>query len=270
MVVYEHYSNGSDIKTLNVTAQGTRANNYTDQIAASCVKCHNKSQMILANNDAEQGSPDKWTNYVGDGDSNIGGQNSYYHYGKNRSDIRNTRNQSQCGDNSVQTTNCSSWNLIPINTNYTFTNCTYCHTNDTTAFEDAMRNTNRKNQSLHTNATKGPFCTDCHVRYDGVDTKIRIHDAALTKPYNATNETAGGREGGMFNSTLCMTCHKQKEVHSKDAPNADTLECASCHTDPSVTFSTGDSGTVNAGIDHDRATLKNSTDDYSGNATPAT
>jgi hypothetical protein len=65
-----------------------------------------------------------------------------------------------------------------------------------------------------------------------------------------------------------MTCHKQKEVHSKDDPNTNTLECASCHTDPSVTFSTGDSDSVNAGIDHDRATLKNSTDDYSGNASP--
>jgi hypothetical protein len=268
MIVYEHYSNGSDIKTKNITAQGTRANNYTDQIAASCVKCHNKSQMILSNNDAEQGSADKWTNYVGDGDGNIGGQNSYYHYGRNRSDLRNERNQSQCGDNNAQTTNCSSWNLIPINTNYSFTNCTYCHLNDSTSFVDAMRNPTFKNISIHTNDSTGPFCTDCHVRYDGVDTKFRIHDATLTKPYNSTNESVIGRVGGMFNSTLCATCHKQKEVHSKDDPNANTLECASCHTNPSVTFSSGTSGTLNANIEHDRATLKNSTDEYSGNSSP--
>ncbi len=39
--VFEHFVNGTDISTKNVTIAGDFTNNRTDQIAGSCVRCHN-------------------------------------------------------------------------------------------------------------------------------------------------------------------------------------------------------------------------------------
>jgi hypothetical protein len=95
-----------------------------------------------------------------------------------------------------------------------------------------MTDANHKAMLNHSDNTNNPYCTDCHLRNDG-NTTYRIHDNALTKPYNASSETVAGRVGGMFNSSLCMTCHKQKEVHSQADPGNNTLECASCHANGS-------------------------------------
>jgi hypothetical protein len=95
-----------------------------------------------------------------------------------------------------------------------------------------MTDANHKVMLNHSDNTNNPFCTDCHIRNDG-NTTYRIHDNALTKPYNASSETVDGRVGGMFNSSLCTTCHKQKEVHSQNDPGNNTLECASCHANAS-------------------------------------
>jgi hypothetical protein len=76
--------------------------------------------------------------------------------------------------------------------------------------------------------------------YDGENTTIRIHDQQLVKP--SRSYTAGLDGDGMLNSTFCMTCHNQKEVHAESELtgelDSDTLECAACHANVS-NYTTG-------------------------------
>ena len=65
LTISEHYWNGAEIKTLEVS---------------SCYQCHNKSEMMIFANDPDQGSGDVY------GGAN-GGNNSTSHYGKKRSDL---------------------------------------------------------------------------------------------------------------------------------------------------------------------------------------
>jgi hypothetical protein len=216
--VSEHFINGSDLK----------AGSNQPTAVTSCLGCHNKSEMLIPAND-----PDFGTFADTDGDGVVGGNSSFYHYGKNRSsDLRVTRNSSDCGGSAD--TNCSAWNSFPANTNYTYTDCSYCHQNASTAFASAMNLStglgNHTQMLNHTDNANGPFCTDCHIQYDG-NTTIRIHDLQLVKPFRSYSGPDGT---GMYNSTLCVSCHELKEVHADDASiNSDSLECASCHANAS-------------------------------------
>jgi hypothetical protein len=110
-IVSEHFVAGDDLRaSSNVKVNGTAALNSTDPIAASCVNCHNRTEMIVANFDDDVGTPATWAGYVGDGDGNIGGQFSFYHYGKNRSkltDLQSRYNSSGCGNSSGSGSNTS-------------------------------------------------------------------------------------------------------------------------------------------------------------------
>jgi hypothetical protein len=162
--VSEHFLNGTNLKATSKNAS----------IILSCKTCHNLVEMIVENGDIEEASFDA------DGDGINGTNLNFYHYGKNRSDLRVTRNSSSCGDGS--NTNCSKLNTFPANTNYTYTNCSYCHQNTTTSFELAMNDTGHKSMLNHTDSSVGPYCTDCHIAYDG-NTTVRIHDQQLVKPF---------------------------------------------------------------------------------------
>jgi hypothetical protein len=109
-IVSEHFVNGSDIRaSSNVVVAGNLSANSSNSIAGSCVNCHNRSEMLLDNFDADFGTAN-WANYVGDGDGNIGGPNSFYHYGKNRSkltDLQSRYNSSGCGNSSGSGSNTS-------------------------------------------------------------------------------------------------------------------------------------------------------------------
>jgi hypothetical protein len=243
-IVYEHYVGGEDLKaSSNVFVPGTPSVNKSNPIAGSCVNCHNRSEMIIDNNDVETGTPSKWQGYIGDGDNNIGGNNSFYHYGRNRSNSSDasyllvTRNSSRCGDDA--NTNCSKLNSFPTNTNYTYTNCSYCHMNSTTAFDVAMNDTGHKSMLNHTDSSNGPYCTDCHIAYDG-NTTVRLHDMQLEKPFR--NYTGASDRQGMLNSSLCTTCHLNQDVHADTELtgelDSDTLVCAGCHANVS-NYTTG-------------------------------
>jgi nitrate reductase cytochrome c-type subunit len=225
--VYEHFIFGVDIKANSKFTGGNAT-------VLSCLGCHNRSEMIQENNDPNTGTSDFPDT---DGDGVVGGNRSPYHYGRNRSALRITRNSSDCGDGS--STNCSKLNTFPANTNYTYTNCSYCHQNSTTSFDVAMNDTGHKSMLNHTDSSVGPYCTDCHIAYDG-NTTVRIHDLQLEKPFR--NYTPASDREGMLNSSLCTTCHLNKEVHAETELigelDSDTLECASCHANVS-NYTTG-------------------------------
>jgi len=213
--VKAHFTNATDIKA-----------SYNTSVVLSCKKCHNLDEMINPSNDTEPATFDA------DGDGIYGGTRNFYHYGRNRSsDLRVTRNSNDCGGNA--NTNCSGWNNFPANTVYTYTNCSYCHQTPGNNFTVAMNRSDiHANMLNHTDNANGPYCTDCHVRYDG-STLIRIHDPQIIKPYRSY--TPALDDAGMYNSSLCMSCHEQKEVHADSASiNTDKLECASCHANASV------------------------------------
>jgi hypothetical protein len=121
--VFEHYVNGSNLRAAN-SVSGTT---LIERISNSCVQCHNQAEMVVENDDPDTGSAVSDV----DGDNVLGGNNSFYHYGRNRSNssdsfnLRVTRNSSLCGDG--ENTTCTNWNNFTSNMNYTFTNCTYCH-----------------------------------------------------------------------------------------------------------------------------------------------
>jgi hypothetical protein len=124
---------------------------------------------------------------------------------------------------------------------YTYTNCSYCHQDVDTAFTVAMNDSaGHASMSNHTNDSLGPYCTDCHIVFDGVNATIRLHDQQLVKPSRSYTTALDG--DGMLNSTFCMTCHNQKEVHAESELtgelDSDTLECAACHANVS-NYTTG-------------------------------
>jgi hypothetical protein len=178
LIVAEHFSNGTDIK----------AGNSTSNIS-SCINCHeNVSEMILYNNDTDYGS------FTGDGIRLKGGNMSFYHYGKDRTDIRNGPSA----------------------------NCTYCHRNASTAFATAMINAsyNRSisNHSLNYNSSN-PNCTVSQCHSTGW-----IHNSTLSKP--AVNTTFcitchGSNGSGGTNYTAAVTGIKEKHNNS--------MNCSECH-----------------------------------------
>ncbi|MDD5511871.1 MAG: cytochrome c3 family protein, partial [Dehalococcoidales bacterium] len=134
VTVSEHYYSGDQIV----------AGNSSSNIS-SCINCHeNVSEMIIYNNDTNYGS------FTGDGVRLTGGNMSFYHYGKDRSDIRTGATA----------------------------NCTYCHRNTSTAFNismsDPVYSSNVSNHSVSYSSTN-PACTQCH-------NTGWIHNSTLTKP----------------------------------------------------------------------------------------
>jgi hypothetical protein len=180
LTIAEHYLNGADIQAATDSA--------TDVL--SCLGCHNKSEMLNPAND-----PDFGTFSDTDGDGVVGGNSSFYHYGKNRtSDIVTSG----------------------------VTDCDYCHQNTSTAFASAMdvNVTYHSDMDDHTDRAGGPACTDSDCHASG-----RIHDSALTKPATLYDNAL---------CITCHTATGQGEVHALTGPNANNLFCADCHTDPSA------------------------------------
>ncbi len=158
LTVSEHYFEGA----------GIRAGNSTSNIS-SCINCHeNISEMTLPNNDTDYGS------FTGDGVRLTGGNRSFYHYGRSRSDIRTWE--------SGMTANCS-----------------YCHQNTSTAFSGAMinasYNSSLKNHSL--NATS-PDCFNPVCHGSGW-----LHNITLTRPALS-----------LPNTTFCLNCHPTRQEHN--------------------------------------------------------
>ncbi len=98
------------------------------------------------------------------------------HYGKNRGELRTGEGGS--------------------------TDCKYCHQNISTAFFDAMTNTDNKNMGNHSGSASTPVCITCH-------STGKLHDSTLTKPVSSDD-------------TYCKTCHTAKSEHK-------TLYCTECH-----------------------------------------
>jgi nitrate reductase cytochrome c-type subunit len=243
-IVYQHYVNASNLKaSSNVVVPGTPAANNSDPIAGSCINCHNRSEQLIPNNDADSGTPSKWQNYVGDGDGNIGGPISYYHYGKKRGDLRRTRNSGDCGDG--VDSDCTNLNNFTASTDYNYTDCSWCHQNTSTAFIAAFNFSSATDPGVqnihddmlnHSNKTNSPYCTDCHIVYNltgAENLTFRLHDPELVKP--SKNYTSGG--AGMYNSAgVCEQCHTDKDVHSQSGPSlsGNAIECADCHANASA------------------------------------
>jgi hypothetical protein len=146
--------------------------------AISCYLCHNKSEMLIYAND-----PDNGTGAVYGGEN--GGNSSPSHYGKKRTDIR-------VGGS---------------------TNCSYCHQNTSTAFENAMfdpiYNSSIQNHSLHQNS---PSCIDSNCHKSGL-----LHDINLAMPVFTVTNTF----------SFCQNCHTGKQKHNG------TQDCSRCHIDQS-------------------------------------
>ncbi len=157
--VSEHYYNGSKIK----------AGNSNSNIA-SCINCHeNVSEMILNNSDTDYGT------FAGDGIRLTGGNMSFYHYGKPRSDLR-------------------TWDSGKSE------NCSYCHQNTSTAFAIGMLNSGY-NSSIrnHSQTQTSPGCYNSTCHNSGW-----IHNNTLTKPSLNPGSTA----------TFCQNCHTLKQNHN--------------------------------------------------------
>jgi hypothetical protein len=201
--------------------------------------------MVVENNDPDIGSA---VNDV-DGDNVLGGSNSFYHYGRNRSNssdsfnLRVTRNTSLCGDG--ENTTCTNLNNFTSNMNYTFTNCTYCHqvTEANNNFSGFMNRSDLHSNMLdHSDNTNNPYCTDCHIVYNGENASIRIHDAGLVVPERSYYVGTDGL--GMYNSTMCRSCHNQSryEIHANDSViGNNTVECSTCHANASNYTYSGES-----------------------------
>jgi hypothetical protein len=142
-IVSEHYRNGSEVKAVTDAASDV----------LSCIACHQNSTtantMIIPANDPDEGSADM---IDVDGDGTKGGNLSFYHYGKNRTDLITGG----------------------------ITSCEYCHVGGGNEFASLFNNTLNTNITNHTD-NNNPYCTGCHG-------SGRIHDAAIFKT-SVTNST---------------------------------------------------------------------------------
>ncbi|MCZ7404085.1 MAG: carboxypeptidase-like regulatory domain-containing protein [Candidatus Methanoperedens sp.] len=247
VTVSEHYYSGDQII----------AGNSSSNIS-SCFNCHeNVSDMIVYN--------DVIDNYYDfSGNYGVGGNQSFFHYGKNRSDIRIGATE----------------------------NCSYCHQNTSTVFITAMLNpaynSSIQNHSLNYNASN-PTCTQCH-------NTGWIHDSTLTKPNltlpnssfclgchgdngtggtNYTNATTGIKS--RHNNTLnCTDCHlnSSRDIHpmkylqpnsSYNTSNSAAVDCTTCHQN-STFFASLNNVTVTQGLNPPQVAvpLNHSTDIYNG------
>ncbi|MFA4837339.1 MAG: hypothetical protein WC749_14890, partial [Dehalococcoidia bacterium] len=187
-IVEEHFINGSQIRTSNAT------NNVT-----SCMGCHNKTEMLVSNNDTDSGSFDA------DSDGTKGGNRSVYHYGKNRTDLRTAGG--------------------------TATNCSYCHQNPNTNFTTAMANPGyNASISNHSTYASNPGCTNSTCHNSGW-----LHNSTLTKPTLTLPNSSfclachGDNGSGGTNYTNATTGIKQR--HNGTSPTA--LNCTQCHLNDS-------------------------------------
>jgi len=136
IIVSEHYYNGAEIK----------AGNSSSNIA-SCINCHeNVSEMLLYSNDTDTGS------FSGDGINVTGGASSFYHYGKNRTDLR-TLDSGKAA------------------------NCSYCHQNPGTLFATAMLNAGYNSSIQNHSQSNSPSCTNSTCHASGW-----LHNLTLTRP----------------------------------------------------------------------------------------
>jgi hypothetical protein len=219
--VTEHFLGGSDIQ-----AATTSSANKT-----SCIDCHQNTsiwEMLLPNasvNDPDTGSFDPY----GTGG---GGNLSASHYGR------------------INGTGLLPGGIIATVGGSAVTNCSYCHQNTSTLFgvvmDDSAYHTNIPNH----NNSEVPYCTNSSCHGAG-----RLHDSGLTVPFLNSTDTSGG----MYNSDLCKDCHSDYQVHGADSLNADTLECASCHSNPSIYNASTSSDVLYATNTYDRATRNDNT-----------
>ncbi|NJD77826.1 MAG: hypothetical protein FIB08_12150 [Candidatus Methanoperedens sp.] len=206
-IVDEHYYSGIDIKVRNNTSN-----------ISSCINCHeNASEMTLYSNDTDTGS------FTGDGIRLNGGNKSFYHYGRNRTDLR-----------------------AGISTN-----CSYCHQNTSTVFATAMLNSSNSSISNHSlnYDSSNPACVSSQCHNTGW-----IHNSTLTKPVlalpNSTYCLSCHGTGGsstvnnlsQHNGTVnCTQCHlnTSESIHparylgsggsSWSTSRTNAVNCTSCH-----------------------------------------
>ncbi len=137
---------------------------------SSCISCHEIQEMVLPNSDSDTGT------FEGDTERKNGGMLSYYHYGKNRADIKTE-------------------------------SCTYCHSNPS---EFSIIFQKKENQNILDHSLKypSPACSECHGNGS-------LHSLNLEKPLlsdslcdacHATGRTTGPKS--RHNGTIkCTTCH---------------------------------------------------------------
>ncbi len=187
--VTEHFTTATDIKA-----------SYNATALYSCMKCHQDIREMKLNNSDNDYNITAWASGGDNYNATIGGNNSPYHYGRKRSDIRNG----------------------------TSTNCTYCHQNSSTAFTSAMQNpiVNKSIYEHTDNGTRnvtGRACTDSGCHNAGF-----IHNSTLTKPA-VSNWTQGKYD-------YCAPCHRESGISSKKVRGHNTsnistpgMDCGYCH-----------------------------------------
>ena len=197
LVVGEHYYGGTNIKAGNSTSNIT-----------SCINCHeNTSGMVLYNNDTDTG-----TSFTGDGIRQNGGNQSAYHYGRNRTDLRTL--------DSGKATNCS-----------------YCHQDSNTVFNQTMVNAGYNSSIQNHSSANAPTCINSTCHASGW-----IHNATLTKPTlplpNTTYCQNCHADKNAHNSTQqCTKCHV-------DNTSSDTIHPVK-FVQTTGTFGTGKSTAAN-------------------------
>ncbi len=224
LTVSQHYYSGDTVKAGNSTSNIT-----------SCINCHeNVSEMLLPNNDPDTGT------FAGDGVRLTGGNRSFYHYGKRRTDMRTGTNE----------------------------NCYYCHQNLSTSFQDTMQKPDVSWYIYNHTDKSFPGCNDfCHGQ--GL-----IHDISLTKPSLNVSLCKNCHTQTTHNSTMdCWNCHQDRNrtmyrapAHGMMYPQANgtylrysrgtPANCTTCHVYD--LFNTAPNTTVRV------PTLNHSTDPSSG------
>lgn len=183
--VSEHFTNGNDIRA-----------SYNATVLYSCLKCHQDiSEMRQSNGDTDTNR----TVWVSGGDNynnTIGGNNSPYHYGRKRADMRTGIN----------------------------TSCGYCHQNSSSAFP--LTSTNKtifEHSDTGTRNITGRECTDAGCHDAGY-----IHNLSLKKPA-VQNWTLGKYD-------YCAPCHREngistKKIRGHNTSNISTpgMDCSYCH-----------------------------------------
>lgn len=170
---------------------------------SSCISCHEIQGMVLNNVDADTGS------FAGDGERINGGSLSYYHYGKNRTDLKRLAGTSGY--------------------------CTYCHSNQS-EFNAVFRNIANRNVLDHSLRFPSPACQECHGNNGN------LHSPNLEKPLLSDTLCLGchapGRATGPksdHNGTVkCTACHGNVHPVTYLQQNATfgtkiDVRCPGCH-----------------------------------------
>ncbi|MCX9014958.1 MAG: cytochrome c3 family protein, partial [Candidatus Methanoperedens sp.] len=189
-IIYNHYRNGTNVTALN--------NQTTD--LASCIGCHeNVPGMITSNNDTDYGL------VASDGINLNGGNTSFYHYGKNRTNFGKSAGS--------------------------YEYCIYCHRNTTGEFNITFQDTANYsilNHSSNYNSSN-PSCSEpeCHN-----STGSNLHGIQLAKPVLS-----------LPNSTYCLGCHGLNQsgtgtnysgaVTGYREKHNNSVDCTQCHLNSS-------------------------------------